>query len=105
VLDTNHEQAQKRAKEFGVPKVYDRLEQLIAECDIVDVRTPPASHAAIAERDRRSPSLVMEKPVDPAADWERIAPKLAGEHQDRRSTMRTSTATRRIWLTEDASAT
>ncbi len=77
VLDTNREQAEKRASQFGIATVYDRLDQMIAECDIVDVCTPPASHAAIAEQaiaGRRH--LVMEKPVvTKLADWERIVPK------------------------------
>jgi predicted dehydrogenase len=79
VLDTNQEQAQKRAKEFGVETVYSSLDALIGECDVVDVCTPPQSHAAIAERaiaGRRH--LVMEKPVvTDVADWDRIASQVA----------------------------
>ncbi len=77
VLDTNREQAQKRASEFKVPTVYDGLDQLIAECDIVDVCTPPSSHAAIAEQAiAGGRHLVMEKPVvTKVADWDRIAPR------------------------------
>jgi predicted dehydrogenase len=75
VLDMNREQAQKRAGEFGIDTVYDRLDQLIGECDIVDVCTPPQSHAAIAEQAIAARKhLVMEKPVvTNVADWERIA--------------------------------
>lgn len=77
VLDTNREQAQKRASQFGIATIYDRLDQLIGECDVVDVCTPPSSHAAIAEQaigGRRH--LVMEKPVvTDVADWDRIAPR------------------------------
>lgn len=78
VMDMNREQAQKRAAEFGITTVYDRLDQLIEDCDIVDVCTPPQSHAAIAEQaiaGRRH--LVMEKPVvTDVADWERIAERV-----------------------------
>ena len=78
VLDTNREQAEKRAKEFGVDRVYERLDQLIAECDVVDVCTPPQSHAAIAEQALASKRhLVMEKPVvTQVADWDRMAKKV-----------------------------
>ncbi|HEX4492956.1 MAG TPA: Gfo/Idh/MocA family oxidoreductase [Acidimicrobiia bacterium] len=78
VLDTNLEQAKKRAGEFGVETVYDRLDQLVEECDIVDVCTPPQSHAAIAEQAiARKRHLVMEKPVvTKLADWERMAAKV-----------------------------
>ena len=75
VIDTNTEQAKKRASAYKIATVYDRLDQLIAECDVVDVCTPPQSHAAIAQQavaGRRH--LVMEKPVvTDVADWDRLA--------------------------------
>jgi predicted dehydrogenase len=75
VIDTNAEQAQSRARTFKIPMVYDRLDQLIAECDVVDVCTPPQSHAAIAEQAIAGKRhLVMEKPVvTNLADWERLS--------------------------------
>jgi len=77
VLDTNREQAAKRAQQFAVPRVFDNLADLIKECDIVDVCTPPGSHAAIAEQAiEGGRHLVMEKPVvTKLADWERIVPQ------------------------------
>jgi predicted dehydrogenase len=75
VLDTNAEQARKRAGEYQIETVYDRLDQLIAECDVVDVCTPPQSHAAIAlQAVAGGRHLVMEKPVvTDVADWEKLA--------------------------------
>ena len=75
VIDTNTEQAKKRATEFKIPTVYDRLDQLIAECDVVDVCTPPQSHAAIAQQAvAGGRHLVMEKPVvTRVEDWDRLA--------------------------------
>ncbi|TMQ26948.1 MAG: Gfo/Idh/MocA family oxidoreductase [Deltaproteobacteria bacterium] len=75
VIDTNAEQARKRAGEFKIATVYDRLDQLIAECDVVDVCTPPQSHAAIAQQAvAGGRHLVMEKPVvTDVADWDRLA--------------------------------
>ena len=75
VIDTNTEQAQKRAQEFGIATTYDRLDQLIAECDVVDVCTPPQSHAAIAEQAiRGGRHIVMEKPVvTKLEDWDRLS--------------------------------
>jgi predicted dehydrogenase len=80
VLDTNTEQAQKRAREFGIPTTYDKLEQLIAECDVVDVCTPPSSHAAIAEQALTGGRhIVMEKPVvTKLEDWDRLSARIAG---------------------------
>lgn len=79
VLDMNREQAQKRASEFSIPTVYERLDQLISECDVVDVCTPPQSHASIAEQAIAGKRhLVMEKPVvTDVADWDRMARKVA----------------------------
>jgi predicted dehydrogenase len=75
VLDTNTLQARRRAAEFAVGTIYDRLDQLIAACDVVDICTPPQSHAAIAlEAVAGGRHLVMEKPVvTDVADWDRLA--------------------------------
>jgi len=75
VIDTNAEQAQKRAAEYKIAEVYDRLDRLIAECDVVDVCTPPQSHAQIAQQAvAGGRHLVMEKPVvTDVADWDRLA--------------------------------
>jgi len=75
VIDTNREQADKRARQFKIATVFERLDQLIAECDIVDVCTPPQSHAAIAQQAvAGGRHLVMEKPVvTDVADWDRLA--------------------------------
>src|SRR4051812_25626171 len=74
VVDTNTEQAQKRAKEFSIETIYDGLDQLIADCDVVDVCTPPQSHAAIAEKAiAGGRHIVMEKPVvTKIEDWDRL---------------------------------
>jgi len=74
VIDTNREQAQKRASQFDVPTVFEQLDDLLAECDIIDVCTPPQSHARIAQAAiERGRHLVMEKPmVTDVGDWDRI---------------------------------
>ena len=75
VIDTNTEQAKKRAAEFQIGTVYERLDQLIEGCDVVDICTPPQSHAAIAQQAvAGGRHLVMEKPVvTSVADWDRLA--------------------------------
>lgn len=75
VIDTNTEQAQKRAGQFKIEKIFDRLDQLIESCDIVDICTPPQSHAAIAQQAvAGGRHLVMEKPVvTDVADWDKLA--------------------------------
>jgi predicted dehydrogenase len=72
VFDLNRELAHKRAAQFGVPKVYDNLSELIAACDVVDVCTPPSSHASIA-RDALAAGkyLLIEKPlVTDVTEWD-----------------------------------
>jgi predicted dehydrogenase len=74
VLDLDREQAEKRARQFEVETVFERLEDLVGACDVVDVCTPPQTHARIAEQAIvAGKHLVMEKPmVTDAADWQRM---------------------------------
>jgi len=80
VLDTNRPQAEARARQFGIDRIYEKLEDLIQDCDVVDVCTPPASHAKIAEQALgHHRHLVMEKPmVTNVADWERMSKLVTG---------------------------
>jgi predicted dehydrogenase len=74
VFDLNRELAQKRAAEYGVPRIFDTVDQLLAECDVVDVCTPPHTHARLA-RDVLAAGrhLLIEKPVViEVTDWEGI---------------------------------
>lgn len=72
VFDLNKENAAKRAAQFGVPRVFETPEALIAECDIVDICTPPASHAALAMKALQAGKhLLIEKPVViEESDWD-----------------------------------
>lgn len=74
VIDTNQEQARNRAEQFDVKTIFERLDDLVAECDVVDVCTPPQSHAKIAQAAiDHGRHLVMEKPmVTDVSDWDRI---------------------------------
>ncbi len=106
VLDANRELADARARQFGVDRIYDRLDDLIAECDVVDVCTPPASHAKIAEQAlHHHRHLVMEKPmVTEVSDWTRMtklvegtSTKIAVIHNLK---FATSVRTAKRWVTE-----
>lgn len=78
VFDLNKEHAAKRAKQFGVATVFDTIEQLITDCDIVDICTPPSSHAALAMKALEAGKhLLIEKPmVIDERDWDAIEAKL-----------------------------
>lgn len=72
VFDLNRELAEKRSREFGDARIYDRMEELLDDCDVVDVCTPPQTHAKIArsvlEAGRH---LLIEKPVViDVAEWD-----------------------------------
>ena len=75
VFDLDKELAAKRATEFGVPRVFESVEQLIDACEIVDIATPPQTHARLARQVfAAGRHLIIEKPVViDAADWDSIA--------------------------------
>jgi len=79
VFDLNRSLAEKRAQEFGIGRIHESLEELIESCDVVDICTPPQSHAKIVcqviEAKRH---LIVEKPlVTSLEDWERISHMLS----------------------------
>jgi predicted dehydrogenase len=66
VCDVNLEAAQKIARQFGIPKAYSSLEELLAaeRPDMVDICTPPRTHAALAVQAIHGGAHVMiEKPM------------------------------------------
>ncbi len=74
VFDPNAALAAQRARQFGIPRVFEGIEDLLEECDVVDVCSPPGTHAEIAIQvleARRH--LVIEKPlVIDVDDWDRL---------------------------------
>ncbi len=74
VLDRERSAAEARAREFGIGQVLDDLESLLATSDVVDVCTPPHTHAAIAKQVvSAGRHLLIEKPVvTDLSDWDEI---------------------------------
>jgi predicted dehydrogenase len=74
VFDVNRKLAEERAREFSVSRVFESLDSLIAECDVVDVCTPPQTHAAISRQVLTAGRhLLIEKPVvTEVADWDSL---------------------------------
>lgn len=72
VFDLNRDLATNLAHRFGVPRVYASLEELLADCDVIDICTPPQSHAGLlSEAITAGKNIVVEKPVVvDLADWE-----------------------------------
>ena len=64
LFDVSEDMAKTKADKFSVPKVYTDLDQIIADCDILDVCTPPATHYDIAEKViQAGKDLIIEKPL------------------------------------------
>jgi predicted dehydrogenase len=74
VFDVSRESAEKRARQFKVQRVFDSVDALIADCDVVNVCTPPQTHSEIALKALAAGKhLIIEKPmVIRVEDWQAI---------------------------------
>jgi predicted dehydrogenase len=66
VMDINKAAAEEAAKQFGVPRAYDNLTELLAKekPDIIDVVTPPKTHFPVAmEAMAAGANVMVEKPM------------------------------------------
>jgi len=66
LCDLNYEQAQKVAHKFGIPKIYKELNELLENehPDIVDICTPPQTHAQLAITAMKGAAdVLIEKPM------------------------------------------
>lgn len=84
VYDLDRAQAEARARRFRLPRVFADAGELIAACDVVDVCTPPHTHAELIRRAAEAGRHVLvEKPVvTRAAEWRALQPLIersAGE--------------------------
>ncbi len=80
VFDADRGRAEEVARRWRLPRVHADLESLLEDADVVDVCTPPHTHAAIAARAiRAGRHLLIEKPVVVrAAEWTELAGLLEG---------------------------
>lgn len=80
IFDLNREAAAARAREFGGLRVYEEIETLLPDCDVVDLCTPPHTHAELAGRVLDAGChLLSEKPiVTRVEEWEQIRQSLSG---------------------------
>lgn len=79
VFDLDGSLAEKRAAQFGGIRVYTDLEELIEDCNVIDVCTPPHTHSAIANQViSAGRHLLIEKPlVTELEDWEQLSALIA----------------------------
>ena len=80
VFDISRDLAEKRARDFNVSIIYDDLDRLIDKSDIIDVCTPPHTHASIARKVIESGRhLLIEKPlVTSIEDWDNLLEAMSG---------------------------
>jgi predicted dehydrogenase len=79
VYDTDKSQAESVKKEFNV-RVFDTLEELISESDVVDIVTPTLSHFEVAMQCIRARKhIFIEKPITETAEQAKELIKLAAE--------------------------
>lgn len=74
VFDVTRDLAEKRAREFGIARIHASLDEAIASADVLDVCTPPHTHADIAGKVLAAHKhLLIEKPVvTSVADWDAL---------------------------------
>jgi predicted dehydrogenase len=64
LFDINEKMAKAKAQKYGIEKVYTDLDQLIEECDVLDLCTPPQTHYEIClSIIRAGKHLLAEKPL------------------------------------------
>lgn len=79
VYDSDKSQAESVKKEFNL-RVFDSLEELISESDVVDIVTPTLSHFDVAMQCIRARKhIFIEKPITETADQAKELIKLAAE--------------------------
>jgi predicted dehydrogenase len=74
VCDVTAELAERRAREFSIDSTFRSLDEAIEQCDVIDVCTPPHTHADIAGKVlAANKHLLIEKPlVTSISDWHAI---------------------------------
>jgi predicted dehydrogenase len=71
VCDRDRGKAEAMASEFGAPRVFDDAARMLDECrpDVVDVVTPPATHAALVQLAAdRGIDTICQKPLAPTLE-------------------------------------
>lgn len=80
IFDRRREAAEERARQFRLSRVHDSFASLVADCDVIDLCTPPHTHAELArEVLAAGRHLLCEKPiVTRLSDWEELSGLAAG---------------------------
>ncbi len=63
IFDTDPEQAHARAREFGIPRVYESLEEAVSQKNMIDLATPPEAHLEVLQKIPRGSTVLIQKPM------------------------------------------
>ncbi len=80
VFDVYEEAAKKKANKYNIAKVFTSLDDIIQECDALDICTPPHTHFDIVMQIiQAGKHFIVEKPlVTTVEEWEKIKEALKG---------------------------
>jgi len=85
VCDPSAERAQRRADEFGIPRVFDKTDSMLEgmEIDALDIASPRETHAALVEAAAaRRIDVLCQKPLTPTlAEAQALVARVAGKHR------------------------
>jgi predicted dehydrogenase len=81
LFDLSNDLAVKKASKYKVKHTYNKLEDIIRECDVLDVCTPPHTHFVICKQIiEAGKDLLIEKPlVTDVGEWE-LLKELISKH-------------------------
>ena len=63
IFDPNSKVAEKLAKEFKIPRVYNSLEEAVSQGNVIDLATPPEAHLDVLEKIPPDSTVLIQKPM------------------------------------------
>lgn len=74
LFDLNKEIVEKKSKKYNIDNVYDNIDLIIEECDVLDICTPPNTHFEICKKAiEAGKDVLIEKPlVTDVEEWKTI---------------------------------
>ena len=81
IYDPDPEQAHARAREFGIPRVYESLEEAVSQENVIDLATPPEAHLEVLQKIPGGSNVLIQKPMGRDLEEARKIRELCREKQ------------------------
>ena len=81
IYDPDPEQAHARAREFGIPRVYESLEEAVSQENVIDLATPPEAHLEVQQKIPQGSTVLIQKPMGRDQEEARKIRELCREKQ------------------------